>query len=47
MGVLLRPLGSTVYWMPPYIIEETEIDFLLSTVKRLLDAGGTGPESRG
>jgi adenosylmethionine-8-amino-7-oxononanoate aminotransferase len=47
MGVLLRPLGATVYWMPPYIIEETEIDFLLSTVKRLLDAGGTGPESRG
>ncbi len=38
-GVLLRPLGSTVYWMPPYVIGETEIDFLLNTVTELLDAG--------
>jgi adenosylmethionine-8-amino-7-oxononanoate aminotransferase len=36
-GVLLRPLGPTVYWMPPYVIGETEIDFLLSTVSELLD----------
>jgi adenosylmethionine-8-amino-7-oxononanoate aminotransferase len=37
-GVLLRPLGSTVYWMPPYVIVEPEIDFLLNTVAKLLDA---------
>ncbi|TMH92858.1 MAG: adenosylmethionine--8-amino-7-oxononanoate transaminase [Betaproteobacteria bacterium] len=36
-GVLLRPLGATVYWMPPYVIGEVEIDFLLSAVTRLLD----------
>jgi adenosylmethionine---8-amino-7-oxononanoate aminotransferase len=36
-GVLLRPLGSTVYWMPPYGIEADEIDFLLEAVGRLLD----------
>ena len=42
-GVLLRPLGATVYWMPPYVIGEAEIDFLLNAVTRLLDAG---PESR-
>lgn len=36
-GVLLRPLGATVYWMPPYVIGESEIDFLLDTVKGLLD----------
>ena len=37
-GVLLRPLGSTVYWMPPYAIGTAEIDFLLDTVARLLDS---------
>jgi len=35
-GVLLRPLGSTVYWMPPYVIGEAEIDFLVEAVTRLL-----------
>jgi len=25
-GVLLRPLGNTIYFMPPYIIEKDEID---------------------
>ena len=42
-GVLLRPLGATVYWMPPYVIGEAEIGFLLDAVTRLLDAG---PASR-
>lgn len=27
-GALLRPLGDTLYWMPPYCISESEIDFL-------------------
>ena len=36
-GVLLRPLGSTVYWIPPYGIEADEIDFLVDAVGRLLD----------
>ena len=38
-GVLLRPLGATVYWMPPYVIGEAEIGFLVDAVTRLLDAG--------
>jgi adenosylmethionine-8-amino-7-oxononanoate aminotransferase len=42
-GVLLRPLGATVYWMPPYVIGEAEIDFLVDAVTKLLDAG---PEPR-
>jgi adenosylmethionine-8-amino-7-oxononanoate aminotransferase len=29
-GVLLRPIGNTVYWMPPYVIREQEFDFLVS-----------------
>ncbi len=27
-GILLRPLGDTVYWMPPYILDEDEMNFL-------------------
>jgi adenosylmethionine-8-amino-7-oxononanoate aminotransferase len=42
-GVLLRPLGATVYWMPPYVIGEAEIGLLLDVVTRLLDAA---PASR-
>jgi adenosylmethionine-8-amino-7-oxononanoate aminotransferase len=37
-GMLLRPLGSTVYWMPPYAIGTAEIDFLIDAVGRLLDS---------
>jgi adenosylmethionine-8-amino-7-oxononanoate aminotransferase len=38
VGVLLRPLGATVYWMPPYVIGESEIDFLVDALKNLLEA---------
>ena len=27
-GALLRPLGNVVYFMPPYVINEAEIDQL-------------------
>ncbi|MEA1891119.1 MAG: adenosylmethionine--8-amino-7-oxononanoate transaminase [Campylobacterota bacterium] len=30
-GVLLRPLGHVVYFMPPYIITEQEIDIMMDT----------------
>jgi adenosylmethionine---8-amino-7-oxononanoate aminotransferase len=30
-GLLLRPIGNTVYWMPPYTITETEINFMVET----------------
>ena len=33
-GVLLRPIGNTVYFMPPYVINESEI--------RLMAAAATG-----
>lgn len=29
-GLLLRPIGNTVYFMPPYVINEAEIDQLVS-----------------
>ena len=28
LGVLLRPLGNVIYWMPPYVITEAELDWL-------------------
>ncbi len=36
--LLLRPLGNTVYFMPPYVIGEEEIEFLAGRTARLLDA---------
>jgi len=36
-GVLLRPLGDTVYWMPPYVIADAEIDFLVDALEKLLE----------
>lgn len=35
-GVLLRPLGGTVYWMPPYAVGEEEMEFLVARVEELL-----------
>ena len=29
-GLLLRPIGNTVYYMPPYVISEVEIDQLIA-----------------
>lgn len=35
--LLLRPLGKTVYFMPPYIITEEEIDLLINGTLHILD----------
>lgn len=37
-GVLLRPIGNTVYFMPPYTISEDEIDFMVSATEKTLKA---------
>jgi adenosylmethionine-8-amino-7-oxononanoate aminotransferase len=35
-GLLLRPIGNTVYFMPPYIVEEADMAYLIAgTVKAL------------
>ena len=36
-GLLLRPLGNTVYFMPPYVIEEDHMDMLVGTTCDILD----------
>ena len=35
--VLLRPLGNTVYFMPPYVVEEDHMDMLVGTTCDILD----------
>jgi len=36
-GLLLRPIGNTVYFMPPYVINEEEINLLAHNTLALLD----------
>ena len=35
--LLLRPIGRTVYFMPPYVIDLDDIDFLLRQTRAVLD----------
>jgi adenosylmethionine-8-amino-7-oxononanoate aminotransferase len=32
-NVLLRPLGNTVYVMPPYCIDEADLDIVYSAIE--------------
>lgn len=36
-GLLLRPIGNTVYFMPPYTISESEIDWMVDATHRTLN----------
>ena len=36
-NVLLRPLGETIYWMPPYCIDSDEIEFLGESTRATLE----------
>jgi adenosylmethionine-8-amino-7-oxononanoate aminotransferase len=35
--LLLRPMGNTVYFMPPYIISEGEISFLIERTSKIIN----------
>lgn len=37
-GVLLRPIGNTVYLMPPYVLDDATIDWLASRTMAAFDA---------
>ncbi len=37
-GLLLRPIGNTVYFMPPYTISEAEVDFMISATHATVKA---------
>ena len=36
-GVVLRPLGDVVYWMPPYCVDETQLDLLARVTRTAID----------
>ncbi|HRO28489.1 MAG TPA: adenosylmethionine--8-amino-7-oxononanoate aminotransferase BioA, partial [Luteimonas sp.] len=35
-GVLLRPLGDVLYWMPPYCIDEAQLALLAETTAAVI-----------
>jgi adenosylmethionine-8-amino-7-oxononanoate aminotransferase len=35
--LLLRPIGNTIYFMPPYIMTELEMDLLVSRTLRIVN----------
>jgi adenosylmethionine---8-amino-7-oxononanoate aminotransferase len=39
-GVLLRPIGRTVYFMPPYIVDEAEFGLMVDAGLSIADALG-------
>ena len=43
-GVLLRPLGDILYWMPPYTIDDDGLELLADTTRAVIDQaiGDTG-----
>ena len=41
-GVLLRPLGQTIYVLPPYCVTRDDICLIFQTIDRSLDALGKG-----
>jgi len=36
-GVVLRPLGDILYWMPPYCIDEAQLSLLADTTRAAID----------
>jgi adenosylmethionine---8-amino-7-oxononanoate aminotransferase len=41
-GLLLRPLGNVLYFMPPYVITDDEVDWVISQIAEVLGTLGTG-----
>jgi adenosylmethionine-8-amino-7-oxononanoate aminotransferase len=39
-GVLLRPLGNVIYFMPPYVITEDELVFLVNVAAEAIQQAG-------
>jgi adenosylmethionine-8-amino-7-oxononanoate aminotransferase len=37
-GLLLRPLGNVVYFMPPYCITESETDWVLTQIHEVINS---------
>jgi adenosylmethionine-8-amino-7-oxononanoate aminotransferase len=41
-GVLLRPIGQTIYLLPPYCVSKDDLNFIVGAIERALDALGCG-----
>ena len=37
-GVVLRPLGDVLYWMPPYCVDDAQLDLLAHATRVAIDA---------
>jgi adenosylmethionine-8-amino-7-oxononanoate aminotransferase len=37
-GLLIRPIGQTIYFMPPYVITHDEIDFMIDTTLEVIES---------
>ena len=40
-GVLLRPLGNILYFMPPYVITDAEVDWVLGCIRDVVSKLGS------
>ena len=36
-GVFLRPLGNTIYTLPPYVITDGELDLIYQVIEESLE----------
>ena len=36
-GVLLRPIGNTVYFMPPYIVDDEQFQYLVTQTTSVIN----------
>ncbi|MEG0184521.1 MAG: adenosylmethionine--8-amino-7-oxononanoate aminotransferase BioA, partial [Stenotrophomonas sp.] len=36
-GVVLRPLGNVLYWMPPYCVDDEQLELLAHTTLAAID----------
>ena len=41
-GLLLRPLGSILYFMPPYVITDQEVDWAFDQIEDVLREVASG-----
>ena len=37
-GILLRPLGNTLYFLPPYVITDAEVNWVFDVIEQVLDS---------